>query len=65
MYDLFSKLCEPWPYLDLGGGGESGHADFKSRYLMNDGYSYDFKIERLFLEIHCQNGQKKRWKNIG
>ena len=32
---------------------------------MNDGYSYDSKIEQLFLEIHCQNEQKKWCKVLG
>ena len=41
-----------------GGGGESARADFKCRYL-NNGYSYDSNISRLFQEIHCQYGQKK------
>ena len=38
-------------YLDWDEGGglaESSHADFKCRYL-NNGYSYDSKISRLFL----------------
>ena len=43
-------------------GAESARADFKRIYLKN-GYSY--KISRLFLEIHCQYGQEKWWKNIG
>ena len=43
---------------------ESTHAEIKYRYI-NNGYSYDPKISQLFLEIHCQYGQKKWWKNIG
>ena len=36
----------------VGRGAESARAEFKYRYL-NNGYSYDSKISRLFVEIHC------------
>ena len=36
----------------VGGGAESARADFSDRYL-NNSYSYDPKISRLFLEIYC------------
>ena len=39
-------------------------AAFKCRYR-NNGYSYDSKISRLVLEIHCQYGQKQCWESIG
>ena len=45
------------PRLGGGVGAESSRADFKYRYL-NNGYSYDSNISRLFLEIYCQYGQK-------
>ena len=39
-------------------GAESARTDFKCIYLKN-GFSYNSKISRLFLEIHCQYGQEK------
>ena len=40
-----------------GGGAESARADFK--WNLNNCYSYDSNISRLFIEIHCQYGAEK------
>ena len=42
----------------VGEEAESARADFKCRYL-NNGYSYNSNISRLFLETQLQYGQKK------